>query len=385
MMTEMNRETIMVTRTSLPPFEEYEAMIRRLWDTHYITNMGMYHEELKEKLKEYLGVRETELFVNGHMALELLLQAEELRGEVITTPFTFASTVHAICRNGLTPVMCDVCETDGTINADEIERHITKNTCAIVPVHVYGRVCDDEKIESIAAAYGLRVYYDAAHAFGETIGKPDGSTVSVASLGNASMLSFHATKVFHTIEGGAVVWNPDREPGLGDVLYKIKNFGITGKENVAYIGSNAKLNEFSAAMGLCNLRHIEEWIAARAAAAARYRENLKGAAGVRIPAERPEVRSNHAYMPVILDPVKYSRDEVYERMCAAGIFPRKYFYPLATEYECYRGRFDTEALSVARYFSEHVLTLPIYPELAPEEIDRICEILTEKRGTAIYM
>ena len=270
---EKHEQAVMVTRSSMPPLEEYVEMLKPIWESAWLTNMGAYHEELKQKLKEYLDVPQLELFVNGHTALELAIQAFDLEGEVITTPFSFASTAHAIVRNGLTPVFCDINEKDYTMDVDKIEELITDKTCAIVPVHVYGNLCDVERIEEIAKRHNLRVIYDAAHAFGETW-KGRG----VTQFGDASMLSFHATKVYHTIEGGAVAFHED---WLKDRLYQLKNFGITGYESVEYVGANGKMNEFQAAMGLCNLRHIDGEIAKRKALAEHYRERLSGVPGTR--------------------------------------------------------------------------------------------------------
>ena len=248
-------ERIMVTRSSLPPISEYMEEIKGLWDTHWITNMGEKHEKLRRQLTEYLGVKNMDLLVNGHMALELSMQAMNLKGEVITTPFTFASTTHAIVRNGLEPVFCDITADDFTIDASKIENLITDRTSAIVPVHVYGNICNVEEIDRIAQKYDLKVIYDAAHAFGTTY-KGQG----VGTFGDASCYSFHATKVFNTIEGGAVCYK-DRDFGLN--LYRLKNFGIRGPEKIDAVGANAKMNEFCAAMGICNLRHIDEMIEKR--------------------------------------------------------------------------------------------------------------------------
>lgn len=374
---ENTKQPIYVTRASLPPFEEYEALIGKLWESHVLTNMGCFHEELRAALAEYLGCGGIELFVNGHMALEMLLQAFELKGEVITTPFTFASTTHAIVRNGLTPVMCDVRESDGTMDAERIEALITERTSAIVPVHVYGNVCDDEAIMRIAKRHGLRVIYDAAHAFGETVTRADGTKTGVGCLGDASMFSFHATKVFNTIEGGAVTWKDGAEQALGTRLYQLKNFGITDKEHVDYVGGNGKMNEFAAAMGLCNLRHVDEWIAARGDVCARYRENLTGLRGVRLMEERGDVESNHAYMPVVFAGGSAVRDAVYEALSAEGIFPRKYFYPCVNAYQCYAGVLDPDQTPTAKRLAASVLTLPLYPELPRADIDRICGVIAE--------
>ena len=359
---------IFVTRASLPEFSEYEELIRDIWDTHFLTNMGRYHEELKERLRSYLSVSGLELFVNGHLSLEMVLQAFDLQGEVITTPFTFASTTHAIVRCGLKPVMCDIREKDCTIDPDRIEELITDRTCAIVPVHVYGHVCEYERIADIAGRHGLRVIYDAAHAFGEYIGDR-----SVAALGDASIFSFHATKVFNTIEGGAVTWNEGPELSwLSDKLYKLKNFGITGKESVEYVGGNAKLNEFCAAMGIWNLRHVDRWIGMRKRVVEIYERELGAVPGIRLIERRPDVRYNYAYMPVIFEGGREIRDHVYDELCKRDINPRKYFYPCVSDFECYRGMLERYPVPVARRMAESVLTLPLYPELSEEEVCRIC-------------
>lgn len=356
----------------MPPFEEYEELIRKLWDSHWLTNMGPYHEALREQLRNYLSVAGVELFVNGHMGLEFVLQAFELEGEVITTPFTFASTTHAIVRSGLEPVMCDVKESDGTLNPDCLEALVTERTCAIVPVHVYGHICDDAAIEAVAKRHSLKVIYDAAHAFGERV-----NGRGVGTLGDASMFSFHATKVFHTIEGGAVVWSKAASAFLAQRLYQLKDFGILGKESVVQVGGNGKMNEFAAAMGLCNLKHVEEWIAARKQIYLRYAENLKGLRGLRLLEKRPDVTYNYAYVPVVLEGGAERRDAVYEQLCASGIYPRKYFYPCVNAYECYRERFDENDTPVAKQLAAGVLTLPIYPELSLDEVDEICALLEE--------
>lgn len=371
----MKNERIMVTRASMPPYEEYEQLIRGLWDSHFLTNMGCLHEEFRDKLKLYLDTKGMELFVNGHMALEMLLQSFELKGEVITTPFTFASTTHAIYRNDLKPVMCDIRKEDGTLDPELVEDLITENTCAIVPVHVYGNICDNEKLEAIAKKHGLKLIYDAAHAFGEFIENPDGSRTSVAQLGDASMFSFHATKVFNSIEGGAVSFNPDKYPFLSDRLYQIKNFGITGKESVDYIGGNGKMNEFAAAMGICNLKYVDSWISSRKAIYERYVERLSDIKGIRFLKKAGNIRYNYSYMPVVFEKNSYNRDEIYERLAKNNIYARKYFYPCVNNYKCYEGILDPHGTSVAKELSENVLTLPIYPELSLKDVDKICDII----------
>ena len=357
---------IPVIRSSLPPLEEYVEMLKPLWESAWLTNMGAYHEEFKEKLENYLKVSNLELFVNGHMALELAIQAMNLSGEVITTPFSFASTTHAIVRNGLRPVFCDIREDDYTIDTEKLENLITERTSAIVPVHVYGNLCDVARIQEIADRHHLKVIYDAAHAFGEEL-----NGVGVGQFGDASMFSFHATKVFHSIEGGAVAF---RDESLKDRLYQLKNFGITGYESVEYVGANGKMNEFQAAMGLCNLRHVDGEIDKRKRLAERYRERLTDVPGIRLCREQAGVRSNYAYMPVVFDGYGADRDAVFETLKEHNIFARKYFYPCINEYQCYQGQFKEET-PVARRIASQVLTLPLFAELLPETVDEICDIV----------
>ncbi len=358
---------ILVTRASMPSYEEFIEEIKPIWETAWMTNMGEFHDKLKDELKDYLSVSKLLLFVNGHMALEMALQAMNLTGEVITTPFSFASTTHAIIRNNLTPVFCDIREDDYTIDVDKIEALITDKTSAILPVHVYGNVCDVEKIQQIAKKHNLKVIYDAAHAFGvEVNGK------GIGAYGDASMFSFHATKVFNTIEGGAVAFH---DPSLEVLLNYLKNFGITGKESVEYIGGNAKMNEFQAAMGICNLRHVGDNIELRRQITERYRERLSGIPGIRLIPPKEGIKQNYAYFPVVFDGFTQTRDEVYELLASHHIFARKYFYPLITDFECYRERFAGVCLPVAKRAAQNVMTLPLYAQLSLEEVDRICDII----------
>lgn len=364
-------EKIYVTKPSMPPFGDFADEIRDLWDSRRLTNMGAKHKKLQEELEAYLRVKHVSLMVNGHMALELALSAMHLSGEVITTPFTFASTTHAIVRNGLTPVFCDIDPDTYTMNAEKIEALITSRTCAILPVHVYGNVCNVEKIQEIACKYGLKVIYDAAHAFGETI-----QGAGIGSFGDASIFSFHATKVFHTIEGGAVCY-ADSEYGTD--LYRLKNFGIRGPEKVDYVGANAKMNEFQAAMGICNLRWIDLEIEKRKRIHEQYMERLGGLDGVWLRKEQKQVKSNYAYFPAVFieERCGASRDDVFERLAAQGIFARKYFYPLTSMYDCYRERFDAGLTPVAYAISKRVLALPIYGELSERDVDRVCDVIVE--------
>lgn len=362
-----NEKEILVTRASMPSYEEFIEEIKPIWETAWMTNMGEFHDRLKDQLKDYLKAENLLLFVNGHMALEMALQAMNLTGEVITTPFSFASTTHAIVRNNLTPVFCDIREDDYTIDAGQIEALITDKTTAILPVHVYGNVCDVEKIESIAKKHNLKVIYDAAHAFGVEVNHR-----GIGTFGDASMFSFHATKVYNTIEGGAVTF---KEPALEILLNYLKNFGITGKESVEYIGGNAKMNEFQAAMGICNLRHVEENIEKRRIASQRYRDHLEGIAGIRLSPVKQGIRNNYAYFPVSFEGFVLTRDQVYDLLASHHIFARKYFYPLITDFDCYRERFSGLKLPGAKRAADSVLTLPLYADLPLEDIDRICKII----------
>lgn len=364
---------ILVTQTSMPPYEEYIEEIKDIWESHWLTNMGPKHNKLESLLKDYLGVENISLFTNGHNALELCLQAMNLNGEVITTPFTFASTTHAIVRNGLTPVFCDINPIDYTMDVTKIESLITDKTSAIVPVHVYGHVCNVEEIERIANKYGLKVIYDAAHVFGVRYkGK------GIGSCGNASMFSFHATKVYHTIEGGAVCYNDEE---LGRELYKLRDFGIKDAETIDGIGSNAKMNEFVAAMGLCTLRHVDEEIAKRKAVVECYREHLSGVDGLQLPPIQENVVSNYAYFPIVINEKEFgaTRNEVFAALAENDIHARKYFYPLTNAFDAYHGKFDPNSTPVALHISKRVLTIPLYADLSLNDVERISKILISCR------
>lgn len=361
-------ERIKVTRAMLPDLAEYTDEIRELWDSHWITNMGIKHDELQKLLEDYLEAKHVSLFCNGHMALENALEALDLPSgsEIITTPFTFASTVHAIVRKGYKPVFCDIRTEDYTIDTTKLEALISDKTSAILPVHVYGNVCDVDAIDEVAKRHGLKVLYDAAHAFGVRY-----KGRSVFAYGDASVISFHATKVFNTIEGGAVC---HEDGGLTDKLYELMNFGIRSEESITSVGGNAKMNEFCAAMGICNLRHIDEEIGKRKAVYERYVSNLGGVSGITLNKYGPDITPNYSYFPVLLD----KRDKVFETLAQNGIDARKYFYPIASEYECYKDSFDSSKTPVALDVSRKVLTLPMYGDLSPEDVDRICGIVSEE-------
>ena len=363
--------TINVTKAVLPSMEEYIAEITPLWESHWLTNMGVKHQDLQDKLTEYLDVTNIDLLTNGHMSLELTLQAMNLQGEVITTPFTFASTTHAIVRNGLEPVFCDIKPDDFTIDPEKIEALITDRTSAIMPVDVYGNVCDVESIDRIAKKYELKVIYDDAHAFGV---KYKGR--GIGNYGDASCFSFHATKVFNSIEGGAVTF---KDPSLRMTLYELKNFGIHGPEDVWAVGANAKMNEFCAAMGLCNLRHMDEIVRNRKAIVERYRERLSDVGGLQLNVVQKDVESNYAYFPVVIDAKAFgsSREEVMQYLAEHNVNVRKYFYPITSSFKAFHGKYDIHKTPVALHISKRVLTLPLYPDLPIEDVDRICDLVLQ--------
>lgn len=357
---------INVTRSSMPSYEEYCEAIKPIFESKWLTNMGPIHNEFSDKVRAFLGVDNVSLFTNGHLALCIAIRALSLTGEVITTPFTFASTTHAIVDCGLTPVFCDVNPDTYTIDADKIEELITDKTSAIIPVHVYGNVCDTEKIDAIAKKHNLKVIYDAAHVFGVKIGNK-----GIGAFGDISMFSFHATKVFNTIEGGCLTFSDN---ALESRISSLRNFGITGPESVDMMGTNAKMNEFQATMGLCNLRHIESEIKKRSCVEKYYREYLENVKGIKLSPLQENVTKNYAYFPVVFENYKYNRDEVAIKLADKNIFARKYFYPLTNEFGCYKGKFKGET-PVAKYISENVLTLPMYADLTKEEVKRICDII----------
>ena len=365
----------MVTKSSMPSFEEYCNEIEDLWNSHWLTNNGIKLKRFEDQLKKYLSCDHISLFVNGHMALEstISVMGFEPGSEIITTPYTFASTTHAIVRNGLVPVFCDVKRDDFTIDTNLIEGLITERTAAILPVHVYGNICDTDAIQRTAEKYGLKVIYDAAHAFGV---KKDGE--SAANYGDASVYSFHATKVFNTIEGGAVTFRDER---LSEMLADIKNFGIRNAESVPQVGANSKMNEFQAAMGICNLRHIDTEIEKRRIISEHYDNRLKNIEGIHVCKLKKEIRHNYSYYPVVFDGYKYTRDEVERLLKSKGIFARKYFYPLTNEFECYNDypTAKSEDTPVAKYLAGRILVLPLYADLTIDEADKICNIIMSEK------
>ena len=369
MTVEKKDKPILVTRSSMPDLEDYIEEIRSIWDSHWLTNMGPKHEELKKKLVSLLDTPYLELFTNGHMALELSLNALNLKGEVITTPFTFVSTTNAIVRNGLKPVFCDIKPDDYTMDPAKLEALITEDTCAIMPVHVYGNICDVEAIAEIARKYHLKVIYDAAHAFGETY-----NGRGVCSFGDVSCFSFHATKVFNTIEGGAASFHDE---SMGIRLDQLRNFGYSEHDDVHCIGANAKMNEFCAAMGLCNLRNLDRAIAKRKAVCERYRKNLSDIPGLVLNVIQKNVTSNYSYFPVRIKEAEFgiNRDQLVDRLAEYNIFARKYFYPAVNALEAYKDKYKAEDTPIALQISQEILTLPLYEELSLTDVDDICAVI----------
>lgn len=368
-MREIAMDKILVTKPTMPSLEEYVDEIKSIWQTHWLTNMGEKHIKFQKTLCDFCEVENVELFTNGHMALELSLQSLDLKGEVITTPFTFISTTNAIVRSGLKPVFCDINNDDFTIDVNRIESLINENTCAILPVHVYGNICDIDAIKKIADKYDLKIIYDAAHAFGEI---RDGK--NIAGFGDITCFSFHATKVFNSIEGGAAIYH---DKSIGKKLRYLKNFGIYDEDNVNCIGTNAKMNEFSAAMGICNLRHLKDDILARKNIYYMYKERLQDISGLQLNVAQDNVVSNYAYFPIVVHPhdCGFDRNDILMKLRDNNICARKYFYPLTSSCTPYVKEYDSTLTPVAKNISENVLTLPIYPDLAFDDVERICNLI----------
>ena len=362
---------IFVTQPSLPPLDDFIPYLQKIWDNKWLTNCGEFHKEFEAKLAEYLGVKYVSLFTNGMIALQVGMQALRITGEVITTPFTFVATTHAIHWNNCTPVFCDIEPDTFTLDPEKVESLITPRTTAIMPVHVYGNPCLHEKLQKIADTYGLKLFYDAAHVFGV---KKDG--VSVCNWGDLSMLSFHATKVFNTFEGGALVTN---DPNMKQRIDYLKNFGIADEVTVIAPGSNGKMDEFRAAFGLLQLERVDGEIAKRKAVAEKYRSALKDVPGIHMLYDLPGVQHNYAYFPILIDAQKYgnTRDELFERLLAQNIISRKYFYPLCSDFPTYRGLSSAAPsnLPVAVRTAANILCLPMYAELAQDEQSKIISII----------
>lgn len=364
-----NKKVITVTSPLLPSLEEFMPYLQDIWDRKWLTNNGHYHKELEKALCEYLKVPYISLFTNGTLPLMCALQALRITGEVITTPYSFVATTHSLWWNGIKPVFVDIDPVTGNIDPDKIEAAITPRTTAIMPVHVYGNPCDTQRIQEIADKYGLKVIYDAAHAFGVEV-----NGESVLNAGDMSTLSFHATKVYNTIEGGALICHDEQTKKRIDYL---KNFGFAGETTVIAPGINGKMDEVRAAYGLLNLKQVDAAIEARHQVAVRYREALRNVKGIRVMEDIPGVRHNYAYFPIFIDAEEYgmTRDELYFKMKEQDVLGRRYFYPLISEFSTYRGLESAcpDNLSVAHRIADSVICLPMYHNLMAEDIERIIE------------
>lgn len=361
-------EPVYVTRPFLPPLEELLPYLEQIWASHQLTNGARFHVAFEQALCEYLGVHHISLFANGTLALVTALQTLRITGEVITTPYSFVATAHSLLWNGIKPVFVDIDPETMNLDAKKIEAAITPQTTAILPVHVYGRSCDTERIQSIADTYGLKVIYDAAHAFGV---EDEGG--SILRHGDLSILSFHATKVFTTFEGGAII-SPDEKTKKR--IDHLKNFGFVDEVTVVAPGINGKMNEFQCALGMAQIKHIDHVLAEREAIDRHYRELLADIPGIRCPPRPLAKRHNYSYFPMLVDPeYPLTRDELYERLRAYGIYGRRYFYPLISEFPMYRALPSASSANVceARNVSRRVICLPIYPGLP----DSVIEVLSK--------
>lgn len=365
----MCNKNITVTSPLLPPLEEFIPFLQKIWGNKWLTNNGEMHQELELQLAEYLGVEYISLFANGTLALITALQALNITGEVITTPYSFVATTHSIFWNKCTPVFVDVEPKYFNINPSKIESAITERTTAIMPVHVYGNPADIEAIQKIADKYGLKVIYDAAHAFGV---KKKGT--SILTAGDLSVLSFHATKIYSTIEGGAVICHSQE---MKHHIDNLKNFGFRGETVVEEPGINAKMNEVQAAYGLLSLKYVDEAIAKRKQIVEKYRTELRNVSGITYLPEQNGVEHNYAYFPIFVDEEKYgmSRDALYEKLKSNNIMGRRYFYPLISTFDPYRELPSAQNLPVAQSAAEQVICLPLYPDLEDEDVERIINII----------
>jgi len=367
----MNNKPIYVTQPSLPSLEEYTDYLKKIWESKRLTNNGPFHQQFEKELAEYLGVKYLSLFANGTLALVTALQALRIAGEVITTPFSFVATTHSLWWNNIKPVFVDIEPDYFTLDPEKIEAAITPQTTAILPVHVYGNPCKIDEIQKIADIYGLKVIYDAAHVFGVRI-----KGNSILNFGDLSVLSFHATKVFNTFEGGAIICHDENTKKRIDHL---KNFGFAGETTVIAPGINAKMNELQAAFGLIQLKHIDEYISRRKEIAELYRKELSGVKGIRVLYDIEGVDHSYTYFPVLVDENLYgeSRDDLYERLKKNNIYGRRYFYPLISQFPTYRGLPSSkpENLPIASNIADHVICLPIYPDLKGVDIDKILSVI----------
>lgn len=366
-----NKKVITVTSPLLPSLEEFMPYLQNIWDRKWLTNNGHYHKELEKALCEYLKVPYISLFTNGTLPLMCALQALRITGEVITTPYSFVATTHSLWWNGIKPVFVDIDPVTGNIDPDKIEAAITPRTTAIMPVHVYGNPCDTQRIQEIADKYGLKVIYDAAHAFGVEV-----NGESVLNAGDMSTLSFHATKVYNTIEGGALICHDEQTKKRIDYL---KNFGFAGETTVIAPGINGKMDEVRAAYGLLNLKQVDAAIEARHQIAVRYREALRDVKGICVMEDIPGVRHNYAYFPIFIDAEEYgmTRDELYFKMKEQDVLGRRYFYPLISEFSTYRGLESArpENLPVSHRIANSVICLPMYAGLSANDVDQILDVI----------
>ena len=362
---------ITVTAPLLPDLDEFHELLKEIWASRWITNNGSFHQRLEQALAEYLKVPYVSLFTNGTLPLITALQALRITGEVITTPYSFVATTHSLWWNGIKPVFVDIDPATGNIDPDRIEAAITPKTTAIMPVHVYGKPCDTSRIQAIADKYGLKVIYDAAHAFGVEV-----NGESILNAGDMSTLSFHATKVYNTIEGGAMVMHDEKTKRRIDYL---KNFGFAGETEVVAPGINSKVDEMRSAYGLLNLRQVDAAIEARHRVAIAYREALRGVEGITFFDDMPGVRHNYSYFPIFVDAEKYgmTRDELYFRMRDANVLGRRYFYPLISEFSTYRGlpSANPENLPNAHRMASTVICLPMYHSLTDADVNRVIELI----------
>ena len=367
----MNKDIITVTSPLLPNLDEFTDSLKEIWESKWITNNGQFHQKLEAALAEYLKVPYVSLFTNGTLPLLTALQALRITGEVITTPYSFVATTHALWWNGIKPVFVDIDPSTGNIDPQKIEAAITPRTTAILPVHVYGKPCDTEAIQAIADKYGLKVIYDAAHAFGVEV-----NGESLLNAGDMSTLSFHATKVFNTIEGGAMVMHDEKTKQRIDYL---KNFGFANEIEVVGPGINSKMDEVRSAYGLLNLKQVDAAIASRQKVAVAYRKALRNVDGISFWDDMPGVRHNYSYFPIFIDAEKYgmTRDELYMKMKDQGVWSRRYFYPLISEFSTYRGLESSrpENLPNAHRMADTVICLPMHHALREEEINRIIDCI----------
>ena len=369
----MNKDIITVTSPLLPNLDEFTESLKEIWESKWITNNGQFHQKLEAALAEYLKVPYVSLFTNGTLPLLTALQALRITGEVITTPYSFVATTHGLWWNGIKPVFVDIDPSTGNIDPQRIEAAITPRTTAILPVHVYGKPCDTEAIQAIADKYGLKVIYDAAHAFGVEV-----NGESLLNAGDMSTLSFHATKVFNTIEGGAMVMHDEKTKQRIDYL---KNFGFANEIEVVGPGINSKMDEIRSAYGLLNLKQVDAAIAARQKVAVAYREALRNVDGISFWDDMPGVRHNYSYFPIFVDAEKYgmTRDELYMKMKDQGVWGRRYFYPLISEFSTYRGLESSrpENLPNAHMMADTVICLPMHHALTEAEIDKIIMVISK--------